>query len=379
MVAILIIVFLGILSLLKPKSNAIFNLILIYMWIFYAFNTYSGDYISYEYVYSLIQDDLSWFGHFEPLFSLMMTLCIMFGLPFAGFQIILATFYVIMVKKNIQYYTDYWAVTASMFMLFPFMWAASVLRAGVAGTIVIWGFKYLFAEEKNAVAKYVVWIIVATMFHTSSIFFLVFIFARKNKTNSLFVTTCLAGAIVGVAYRLGVIYWIFSQFTSNYKVLQWLNISQSTMSLKGIAAELIMLLCVIFVSSMAYKQYWYVNMDQTSPCANEKRMEFAQMVYRCNGLMLILIPLFMISDVWIRMPWEVFPLTIFATINLSGSLKESNQFRRIAGCASVPLVFGGLLVVEIMIVIYTNLPYIGTEIDTVMMFYNNSVFGLIPI
>ena len=47
MVAISLIVFLGILSILKPKSKAIFNLILLYMWIFYAFNTYSGDYISY--------------------------------------------------------------------------------------------------------------------------------------------------------------------------------------------------------------------------------------------------------------------------------------------------------------------------------------------
>lgn len=90
----------GILSILKPKSKAIFNLILLYMWIFYAFNTYSGDYISYEYVYSLIQSDLAWFVHFEPLFSLMMTVCIMLGLPFTGFQIVLATFYMVMVKKT---------------------------------------------------------------------------------------------------------------------------------------------------------------------------------------------------------------------------------------------------------------------------------------
>ena len=375
MVAISLIVFLGILSILKPKSKAIFNLILLYMWIFYAFNTYSGDYISYEYVYSLIQSDLAWVVHFEPLFSLMMTVCIMLGLPFTGFQIVLATFYMVMVKKNIEYYTDYLAVTASLFMLFPFMWAASVLRAGVAGLIVIWGFKYLLSEEKNAVAKYVAWVVVATMFHTSSIFFIVFVFARRNKPQNLFIVTCLTSLIVGAAYRTGLIYWIFSQLTSNYKVLQWLNVKQSAMNLKGIVAEFIVLLCVIFVSRMVYKQWLLVNREENIVGVKDTRIEFAQLVYKCNELILVLTPLFLISDVWIRMLWEIFPLTIFTSVNLSGVLKEKRTVRR----GTMPLVLLVLVAVEIMIVIYTNLPYRGTEIDVVMMFYNNSILGMLSI
>lgn len=83
----------------------------------------------------------------------------------------------------------------------------------------------------------------------------------------------------------------------------------------------------------------------------------------------------MISDVWIRMLWEIFPLTIFTSVNLSGVLKEKRTVRR----GTMPLVLLVLVAVEIMIVIYTNLPYRGTEIDVVMMFYNNSILGMLSI
>lgn len=171
------------------------------------------------------------------------------------------------------------------------------------------------------------------------------------------------------------IYWIFSQLTSNYKVLQWLNVKQSAMNLKGIVAEFIVLLCVIFVSRMVYKQWLLVNREENIVGVKDTRIEFAQLVYKCNELILVLTPLFLISDVWIRMLWEIFPLTIFTSVNLSGVLKEKRTVRR----GTMPLVLLVLVAVEIMIVIYTNLPYRGTEIDVVMMFYNNSILGMLSI
>lgn len=187
-------------GIIKKKSRTLTYLMLVYMWIFYALNTYSGDYISYKYVYTLIEQGKIW-GHFEPGFTLLMWVCIKIGLPFLGFKSILATIYILGLFKTIKTYTKNTAFALAIFMIFPFMYFASVLRAGIAGLIIVYAIQFLKRDVKHGDLKYIGYILSATMVHTSSLFFLLFLLIRKGAKKGIMIRVMGVALMIDIFFR----------------------------------------------------------------------------------------------------------------------------------------------------------------------------------
>jgi len=378
MLAILIIGSLCFLSIMWPKSRILFNLILVYMWLFYAFNTYSGDYKNYEQVYQLVSQGKQ-LTHFEPLYTFFMIICSKLGLSFSGFRVVLATLYIFVLRKVVNKYTSFCSLAVALFMFFPFMWAASVLRAGIAGLFVMWAFQYLSLGNRTDYKKYLFWMIIAVLFHTSSLIFFVFLFTQISYKKNIVYLGFIASIAIALLYKYGVIYSIALKFTNKKKILQWLNSTESLLNTKGIVVEMMVLILFVFVSKTAVSCFYRQDIRGNEGHPLSELLRFSYNVYRCNSLMIVLVPLMILSDVWLRLVWEIFPLTAFSCINSCFKVEqvpENSGTIRIKTAMSIScLVF---VVFEVLVFVYSGLPYRGTENDGMRMFFNNSFFSMFP-
>ena len=371
MMAICFAMFLILCGLFYKKSKIVELLLLIFMWCFYALNTYSGDYISYEYVYSIIGSGSKWI-YFEPGFTFIMLLCKTIGLSFTGFRIVLATFFTLFLDKTIRRYTNNVAFVLAIYMIFPFMYFASVLRGGIAGLIIVYSIYYLQTDETKGVVKYIIGVLIAMLFHTSSIFFLVFILSRGEVKKNIIITATFISMVIAILFSNSFLYRFMSLFTSNVKVLQWLNgkgNATSSLNLTGKLMQVIVLFSIIFITD------WGCRIEKKI-CANNDISKMSSIVHKTNVYLLILVPMMMISDVWIRLVWEVLLLNICFYANVVDVMCRNSPDSKTT--CSVSLFGISTVVISLLLLIYVDKPYWGTRNTALEMFYNNLLFKLLP-
>lgn len=368
-IGIMIVLFLG--GVFNRKSKIVAVIISVYMWIFYSFNMYSGDSIAYEYVYRLINAGHIW-GHFEIGFTMLMLICSKIGLTFSGFRIVLGTIYILAVNRIVKKYTDNVAMALAFFMLFPFIYFTSVLRAGIAGLIVTNSISYLHTDNKKGVILYIINILIAMMFHTSSVFFLIFVLARRKISQNSVIKIVVVTTLVSFLFRNSVFYNIAAVFTQRSKVLQWLNgdgNANSTLNTTGIIVEIVLLMIILLVVLKANKL-------EQQYCISEKKLQQSELIKSCNFYLLILIPFMVMSEVWIRIIWEVLLIDICMFANVIEDLHKKKTLKQ----SNFTITYLGIVVfiLQIIIFIYMDKPYWGTENAAINMFYNNKILGMFP-
>lgn len=166
-------------ALLMPKSKTVTGTIMLFMFFMFSFVYYKGDLQIYEWVYNDFYTG-QFITAYEPAFIGMIWICNVIGLPFSGFRAILAMTYLTLTYKAIQQQTDYTAITMALMIIFPFFVFTSVLRSGIASAIVLYAMSFLTKKSINFKLKYAICIIIATLFHYSSIVFLYFCLIREK-------------------------------------------------------------------------------------------------------------------------------------------------------------------------------------------------------
>lgn len=370
--ALLVMITLCVISLIRQKSKKIAVLICIYMWFFYSFNTYSGDYISYAYVYDSIGKGML-LEHFEPAFSLLMIISNKFGLPFMGFKTILGTFYIILLYITVEKYTDRVAFVLGIFLIFPFMYFVSVLRAGISGLIVVYSMGFLLENNRKNTLKYLFGIMISVLFHYSSVFFILFLFARKRVNGNWIIKILCIMVVMAYIYSQGILYQVISLVTDNQKVLQWFECTtlNNFLNWKGRLAELIVFFAFIYVPQKSfYILHSFVTKEGRAE-EYDREIKFQLLVKNCNFIMILLLPFLFFTDVYMRMLWEIFLINICASANIVTIIRKTH-FQKIKGVVSV----SNMLLIALVVVLnfYTSLPYLGTDISGIYMFRNNLFF-----
>ncbi len=373
--AFIIMVILCILGIVMPKSRGVSILILFYMWIFYGFSTYSGDFISYQYVYDSMKNGLLLF-HFEPAFSLMMLFCSKLGLSFIGFKVVLSSVFIFMLAGIVKKYTNYTAFALAMFLIFPFSYFASVLRAGIAGLIIVYGVGYLIPDssKKNKV-KYLLCVFAAVLFHASSLFFLVFLLSGKEVNIKKILGILLVMSGVVIAYYFGVFYYIVSFFTNSDKILSWLTYESANnlLNWKGVLSQIFVLMGFIWCIWKSKNISNHVLKISGQTEADENKIRLHQTVFNCNVWMCLLIPFFFITAVWMRFLWEFSLINICVCANTIETVRVYSK-KPLGRKLVVPVVGIILLFGQILLLYYTNMPYKGTADSVSYMFKNNLIF-----
>lgn len=221
----------------------------IYCWILIGLNTVSADYDAFkEMYYCCFAERYS--GH-EPGYLALCKLFYSLGFSFEAFRAIAGAIIVIILISGIKKITPKTNYVLSLMLIFPLVSLVSGLRNSFSYVIMLHGMYYLLNgvnsdnkfrkpsrfrvllkkkdlpgnknDERKKLLKFIFCVIIATMFHYSSLFYLVFLYAKysKKKTTSLMVQTLAIVSIVIVMFQTGLLFRIISRLTSREKTLNW--------------------------------------------------------------------------------------------------------------------------------------------------------------
>ncbi len=156
----------------RKSSNFVMLLTAFLMWALIGLNNFSADYEEYKKLYDASQS-LPLFA-LEPGYMIITKMLSALAIPYETFRMIIAIPIVLLYIATGKYYTKYVNVYLALSIIFPFIIEVSGLRTALAGSIAIYGMKFLFIDSRKGAFKYIVTIIIAAMFHYLSLFFIIF-------------------------------------------------------------------------------------------------------------------------------------------------------------------------------------------------------------
>ena len=151
------------------------NIMLVFLWILFAFSYGNADYNIHlrKYTqYQFLNSQTEW------LYNQLMVLFNRLGLSYRGFLIIASAFVLLVLFSFARKHTKNTAWVLAMYMLYPFCMDVTMVRYTLAISVVYIGLGFLFEGKKWWVVKYCCCIFVASMIHLSSVFCLLFMLPR---------------------------------------------------------------------------------------------------------------------------------------------------------------------------------------------------------
>lgn len=364
-------------AIVRPQSKRVEAVIAIYMVLIYGFNTYSGDYLSYQYSYNNIS--VIGLTHYELLFSLIMWIFAKLGFPFLFFRLILGLIYVTLCHDITIRYTKYPALAMALSAIFPFLYYVSVLRAGIAAMLMLYSVRFLASDTKKDTFMFILFIVLGTLFHYSTIVFLLIFIARK-ETNSKY----LLGLFLGVCvmayafYDLNKLIVFIGHFTNREKTLKWFTPSAiNQLNWKGITAQIVIVFLNIilnFTGKKCISKIYSLNKETVVACRNKDAIDLvwlSNLSYNVSLFLILFIPFMFVTDITMRFVWATIHLTICSNLNVAYVIKSNSKNGCIKRRGYVPIIQLALVAMILMIAFYTYRTYFGTENSAIMLFFNN--------
>lgn len=353
-----------VLAFMKPNSKKATIVVLVYIWCIYALNTYTPDGVYYARVYKSMR--LIRLFYYEPAYTALMMLCRWLGLTFQGFRMVLASIYVPFLYFVIKKLTPYTTYVLALFLIFPLTYFHSVLRGGLASLVILFGLRFLLSEQKRDVWKYVLCVGAAMLVHLSSALFLILLFTRKKVEAKWLLAVVAAMFTVCVLIRFTDIpYSIASRFTDSERILTWTRYANDgDPNLKGyigMTAAVLGSVCLSGFLRYKLKEAPADRVEMQQPDV----LRVADVIYRANVMMLILMPLLMLSSVYIRFIYQLFAMNLCLCANVSAAVGKRTGKGRFITWASL---LGLLWVIGYMV--YSNHPFTFSHLR-VYNFENN--------
>lgn len=342
-------------------------ILLIYMWIIFSFNTNNGDYWTYYTIYNAVKGgSLRW--HFEPLFSLLMQICAFAGMDFFGFKAMLGLISGILLYHLFHNYSKAPALALSYFMLFPFLFNVSVLRAGISGLIVCTAFCQYSDKRSYPVFRYLFSILIATLFHYSAIFFaLLILFERICKAEEIIIISLIISVTAFAFVYSGLAYRILSAFSSREKSLQWLSTAlYPHLNLTGMT-----FVTLTFFGNYAVSRISFETTRRYAAPENQKHILLARRALAANSGLMIFLPFALMTDVLLRYVFEFMAVNI-AVLSTTVALRFEHSCKE-RGSICIQNIC--ILLWLVFLLLYSTLPYLGTDISAFNTLYNNLIFG----
>lgn len=364
-------------SLIFPSSKLLARVNIVFIWIVYAFNTYTLDGVVYESIYDNFSSGL-YNSHFEPAFSLIMYLCSKIGLSFQGFRVILASIFTPLIYSFVRRNTRNKAYALGLFMVYPLLFFVSVLRAGIASAIILYSISYLYEdEEENGVIKYFIGVVFSTLFHYSSIFFLLLILAKQEKSFLKSYVFFICIFIVGLVLNYtNFIYFVISQFTQREKILIWFSLDSNVEGRPNLVGFLTAALVLVGNTCLTWLlKFQYLKYYKPTVRSNPERNNIIELSYNTNILMLVFIPFLLKNTVFIRLVYEILGVTIIScSVYLSLSRNEQSEAMNSRQFSLVTIVS---FVWITIIALYSNYGFHrGTDYNSLHVITDNLLIGI---
>ncbi len=371
--SIVILITLFVMAVFIPRSKLLYWGIMVYMWLLFSLNTGAPDTSVYEWIYNEGMRDA-----FEPLFSAMMLFGRSVGLSFVEFRMVIATLLIFFLNLTFRKICQLKALAAAMYMIAPFPWQISGMRAALACAVVMYGFTFLFDGSKKNVRGYCIFLLIATLIHYSSILFGVMFLVKKNTTKIriiLFLIIAIMGILI--VQHTNLLLNIVSHYTDREKIITWLSgggEKEGYPNLKGFLAELIILFGNIYLTQKAKRIVG--RHDSTG-----SQFRTAEIISDLNIITILFIPFLRLNDTYMRLIFVIHGINTVLYAMTAYILQKYSE--NVANASKVSLVYPrmkvGLYALAVsgwtyIIAFYQTLPYLGTPSSVFVFLGENSMF-----
>lgn len=169
----------------KKKSNFVFILTGVWIWILIAFSSGLAD----EAVYIGRYENYRMFeGLTEPGYAFLMKAFNTYSVPYQTYKMIITAVELVLIMSTIAQLTNYKNFVLAMWMIFPLCMDAVQMRFTLGLSVTIFGLRYLsqdyvdkYKNEKLTADLRFIICVVAALFHFINILYLTLLIARRTK------------------------------------------------------------------------------------------------------------------------------------------------------------------------------------------------------
>jgi hypothetical protein len=181
----------------KKKSKVVFIITGIWVWVLMAFSSGLAD----EGIYiGRYQNYKAFTGMTEPGYTLLMEGFNRLGVPYDIYKIFITAFELVLILSTIACLTEFKNFVLALYMVFPLCMDAVQMRFTLGLSFTIFGFrflsdKYVDEHKKHRVPAdicYVICILIATMFHSINVLYLILLVAKKVKRKNIIIVVIAA-------------------------------------------------------------------------------------------------------------------------------------------------------------------------------------------
>ncbi|MCX4362011.1 MAG: EpsG family protein [Clostridia bacterium] len=171
----------------KRKSNALYAVALVVVFILMTFNYFGPDIEVYRLTYELVGNSSNLKSAFaatymEKGYTFLMFCASKMGLNFYAFRIILTFVCLILFTSSIKYYKVNPNIIIGLYMSYIFFFDTIQLRNCIIQFIILFATRYLLDKSKLSIIKYIICISIAGSIHVLSWLFLSLLLIKIVKT-----------------------------------------------------------------------------------------------------------------------------------------------------------------------------------------------------
>lgn len=357
-----------ILGCMKKRSKKITILMCLYMWLLIALNNSTADYFAYEEMY-LCSFEPRYSGH-EIGFMTICRICLKLSFPYIMFRCVISFVIVYFTYKGLAYFTNRINFALALYLIFPFLGSASGLRQACSSAVILYLMRFLIEDGRKETIKYVIGVGIATLFHYSSVFYILYIIAKykKSKNVSMFLQCAILTIVTLAISKTGVLYSIASKVISRQKTLHWLSSSGLYFSplYAIVLGVFIFFLYAIYVAKSMIQRQW-----DDGICCNTK-LEYKQVEIVSRAIIISLLAFIGAiynSVVFLRLVTTLIPVG-YAVCCDGFAAYASDCTQRYRICSQMKI---GLIIFCILVSLFVFGYWIGGDVLTVPV--KNYLFG----
>lgn len=285
----------------KKKMGTIpVDILLFFMWLVDAFyvqtsTSHYSDYIEYYNVYNGIKDNyFEWGYYYVGVFAKSI------GLSFFSFRMIFVTITLLLMRNSILRYAKEPIWVTFIYMIHPFLLQCIQIRNAFSIALIIFSLRYLDEDNKNVI-KFAICIVIAFMFHSSAILYVILlsiIYIKPKKIIKMSLSLLLFLEIVLYMFKSQIVI-IMSSLLNISKIAYYLTEGDNRIMTKSMFVYLIL----YFIFLIVYKKFY--NTDN-----------FDGVLLLASILVLTYIPLMLVNYDYYRIYEYFFPVMTIALFNV---------------------------------------------------------------
>jgi len=318
---------------LKKDSKIITLLVLILIWCFFAGDTASADVENYTNYYNKVIMG-NYPQNIEVGYLFLQKIGIWIGLNYVHFKMLSIVPCILLIHNTIKKYSDNCHYVYFFYMLYAMFFDVVQIRNFMAISIVIFAIRFLIKDGMQNKVKYIICILLATSIHSASIFYLILIFIKKDKSNIFTkMVICITFIFCLITFINGNSLPFIGQIAQSInsdKISGYLESKSGYGFVFPFCLQIFNFTMIFFArkimrsSNKEYRNYEINNQKNTINNESENkrnRMSFVDLIFWINFMSFLFLPLYMMSSTFYRM------IRNYTILNLIACSLAQNQLR----------------------------------------------------